>query len=284
MNRRGSALLTVLWLTVLLAAMGGAAMGAARTGTTLTANRMTLARGRWATEGCLGLAMARYASKGRMEPVPPTALGEGIWCEAAVEDPGAAIDLNHADRVLLRRVLGRDDLTDALLDWRDADTLPHPLGAEQGWYRARGRDLPRNGPLASVAELGLVRGFEDSVLARVRPPLTTRGDGTVSITTAPAEVLSALPGFGPEAVETVLHLRERGTPLSLEQLYYAVSPAARSALGAVYQDLSQLTVSASPRLVLRITGGVGSAMPVHRLTVTVAPAGARLAVLRREVE
>jgi DNA uptake protein ComE-like DNA-binding protein len=56
-------------------------------------------------------------------------------------------------------------LTDALLDFLDADDVPRPEGAEQEYYHA----LPQpyrmhNGPLSTVEQLLLVRGFSPSVV------------------------------------------------------------------------------------------------------------------------
>jgi DNA uptake protein ComE-like DNA-binding protein len=56
-------------------------------------------------------------------------------------------------------------LTDALLDFIDADDVPRPEGAEQEYYSA----LPQpyrihNGPLSTVEQLLLVRGFTPAVV------------------------------------------------------------------------------------------------------------------------
>ncbi|NBV20941.1 MAG: hypothetical protein EBS05_02955 [Proteobacteria bacterium] len=64
----------------------------------------------------------------------------------------------------------------ALFDFIDNDDVPRPEGAEQDYYSALPRPYTiRNGPLASLDELLLVRGFTDELLhgtAAVRDPGT----------------------------------------------------------------------------------------------------------------
>lgn len=57
------------------------------------------------------------------------------------------------------------ELVDALLDWRDADEAARPKGAENDYYRMQ--DPPtrcKNGPLESVEELLLIRGYTADIL------------------------------------------------------------------------------------------------------------------------
>lgn len=86
-------------------------------------------------------------------------------------------------------------LAGALADWLDADNLPQPQGgAEDDAYRALAAPyLAANRPLADVAELALVRGFDDRVRARLRPFVTALPRFTaVNANTAPPEVLAAM--------------------------------------------------------------------------------------------
>jgi hypothetical protein len=57
------------------------------------------------------------------------------------------------------------DVADAILDWLDADAVPRPYGAEADYYL--GLDppyAPRNGQLASLDELPMVRGVTPELL------------------------------------------------------------------------------------------------------------------------
>jgi general secretion pathway protein K len=102
--------------------------------------------------------------------------------------------LAHFRRLLA--ILGLPaELADALVDWIDSDSEPQPRdGAEDAYYLAL--DPPyvaANRPLIDVAELALVRGFDDIVLARLRPYISALpGSTAVNVNTAPAEVIAAV--------------------------------------------------------------------------------------------
>jgi len=58
-----------------------------------------------------------------------------------------------------------DELLDCLLDYRDRDDEVRPLGAEQEYYdQLAWPYLIKNGPLATVEELLLVKGFNGSIV------------------------------------------------------------------------------------------------------------------------
>lgn len=81
-------------------------------------------------------------------------------------DEGSKLNLNAATTSMVSRLPGmKTSLTDALLDFVDADDIPRPEGAEQEYYNA----LPQpyrihNGPLSTVEQLLLVRGFTPAVV------------------------------------------------------------------------------------------------------------------------
>jgi DNA uptake protein ComE-like DNA-binding protein len=81
-------------------------------------------------------------------------------------DEASKLNLNSATTSMVSRLPGmKVSLTDALLDFLDADDVPRPEGAEQEYYNA----LPQpyrmhNGPLSTVEQLLLVRGFSPSVV------------------------------------------------------------------------------------------------------------------------
>lgn len=81
-------------------------------------------------------------------------------------DEASKLNLNSATTSMVSRLPGmKASLTDALLDFLDADDVPRPEGAEQEYYDA----LPQpyrihNGPLATVEQLLLVRGFTPAIL------------------------------------------------------------------------------------------------------------------------
>jgi DNA uptake protein ComE-like DNA-binding protein len=81
-------------------------------------------------------------------------------------DEAAKLNLHTATEAMLTRLPGMTPyLAHGLLDFLDKDDLPHAQGAEQEYYDM----LPRpyasfNGPLSSLYELFLVRGFNPDVL------------------------------------------------------------------------------------------------------------------------
>ena len=103
-------------------------------------------------------------------------------------------------------------MIDAFNDWVDADSLPRTDGAETEDYYAT-LDKPyqaRNGPVDTVRELLLVKGFTEAVLSGgilnpdapkdqqitvsgIQDMLTTYGDGKVNVNTADRRALMTLP-------------------------------------------------------------------------------------------
>src|SRR5687767_7948156 len=81
-------------------------------------------------------------------------------------DEASKLDLNEASEAMLGRLPGlKASQAQALWDFLDIDNIPRPEGAEQEYYDT----LPtpyavRNGPLASLDELLLVRGFTRGLL------------------------------------------------------------------------------------------------------------------------
>jgi general secretion pathway protein K len=285
MNRRGFVLITVLWVVAALSAVAGLTLAVARTGAETTRNRGALTRGAWAREACAEILLARYARDPGIRALDTVDLGRGTWCTAELSDPAARVDLNEAPPEALRRIIGKDTLTDALLDWRDPDDLERPLGAERAWYRTANRRPPRNGPLAAIEELLLVRGFDSATVAKVASLLTVEGAGGINLNAAPRQVLETLPGLGPEGVSVVLARRAGGETIAgSDHLISVLSPAGRMALLRDYQEFTRRAAYSPSRFVATVEGGVRGMAPVSRATITLVPAVGRLAVIRRRTE
>jgi general secretion pathway protein K len=87
----------------------------------------------------------------------------------------------------------------ALADWLDSNDQTSSNGAEASYYQTQKPPYAaRNGKLASIAELSLVRGFTPERIAALRPFVTVYADqpgafvSQVNINTASKEVLAAL--------------------------------------------------------------------------------------------
>ncbi|HEV8645558.1 MAG TPA: type II secretion system minor pseudopilin GspK [Burkholderiales bacterium] len=104
-------------------------------------------------------------------------------------------------------------LAGALADWLDADSEPQPQGgAEDEFYLAlQPPYLAANRPLTDLAELALVRGFDDDVRARLRPFVSALPAFTaVNVNTAPPEVLAAIvEGLGLDGARDLVAKRSR---------------------------------------------------------------------------
>lgn len=119
-------------------------------------------------------------------------------------------------------------LAGALVDWIDADSEPQPQGgAEDETYLAlQPPYLAANRPLIDVAELALVRGFDDAVRARLRPFVTALPRFTaVNANTAPPEVLAAVvEGLGLDGARDLVAKRERAYFRNWDEFFRQLPP------------------------------------------------------------
>lgn len=140
----------------------------------------------------------------RLPPIPV----ENGSLSGLIEDQQGRFNLNNlvkdgkvnlAQRAHFQRLLSilglPPELADAVADWVDADSEPQPEGgAEDEYYLALPSPyLAANRPLIDVAELVLVRGFDESVRARLRPYVSALPVFTaVNVNTASPEVIAAV--------------------------------------------------------------------------------------------
>ncbi|HUF20307.1 MAG TPA: type II secretion system minor pseudopilin GspK [Burkholderiales bacterium] len=122
-------------------------------------------------------------------------------------------------------------LADTLADWVDADSVPHPQGAEDDFYLAL--DPPyfaANRLLTDVEELALVRGFDEGVRVRLRPFVTALPRFTaVNVNTAAPEVIAAMvDGLGLDGARALVAQRERAYFRSTDE-FFAQLPAGLTA-------------------------------------------------------
>jgi len=120
--------------------------------------------------------------------------------------------LAHFQRLLALLELPQG-LADALADWIDADGKPQPQdGAEDSYYASlQPPYLAANRPLIDIAELALVRGFDQGARARLAPFVTALPRFTpVNVNTAPPEVLAAIvDGLGIDAAHALAAQRDQ---------------------------------------------------------------------------
>ncbi len=122
------------------------------------------------------------------------------------------------------------ELSEALLDWVDADTVRLGGGLEDTYYQLRQPPYrAANGPLMSVDDLFLIEGFDRKLVEALQPYITVEpfaGVGGVNLNTAPAHVLALIYSndgiddrlASEDQVKQILEIRQKGGLLCGESL------------------------------------------------------------------
>ncbi len=250
--QRGIALIAVLWLTVLITVIASSFAYSMRGEALAARNTMSLAQAQTVADGAV-MRVAFELSRPRTSPDVWIADGQAhAWNDgdiaviAMATDETARIDLNTAAEPLLKGLLqnvgGLDPeaaqrTLDAILDWRDADDLVRPNGAEAADYRAAGRKItPSNAPFESVGELQRVLGVTAPLMAKLAGSLTvySRQRG-INPATAVRDVLLALPGATPEQVDSYIAARSEALANRLPVPPFAPAQAFTAAATPVWR-------------------------------------------------
>ena len=180
-------------------------------------------------------------------------VGEGN-VNVLIEDLDGRLDLNgmvvgnnpqaiQADRfyrLLLAQELDQladpAELTAALIDWMDSGDAPYteirtdnqslPVsGAEDIYYLGQAQPYRcKNGPLETLQELSLIKGFTAEIVKQISPHLAVNGNVAVNINTASVEVLMSLDlQISRETAETILDYRQEEPIKSVAQLEKVVA-------------------------------------------------------------
>ena len=225
--QRGIALISVLWITTLLAVIAASFTSSARTEGQLARNMVENAKAEALADGAVHRAVL-----GILEPEPERAwrtdgrayrldYGDGAVV-VRIFDEDAKVDLNAAPPELLAglfRLLGLEDeqaetLAERIVDFRDEDDEAEPSGAEDPDYEAAGRaDGAIDRPLVSEVELLGVLGMSEALYRRLRPFVTVySGAEGIDPTRASLDVLRAVPGMTPEIAEAIRAAGPDGDP------------------------------------------------------------------------
>lgn len=238
-----------------------------------------------------GLAYLKQALSGQEYSgslAPLTQEDETGTLQISFSDESGKINLNdlvgpnNEENETVRMELGRlgrqldmaEGLWDALADWLDGDDLTRSAGAESSHYRSLNPAYAaRNGRLAVLAELTLVKGFTSETVERLRPFVTVYPNqagaprSLININTAPPQVLVSLSdridsGMAARIVEERLRQPFRsmgelsrvpgGAPLSSELGGVATT------LGSLYRITSLARVAESSRIVEAVAQPNGS--------------------------
>jgi len=245
-SQRGVALVLVMWVAILIAVIAGSFIQERRSETLIVRNSISMARAAAAADAGVQRALLD-AFRGDAAPdawkrdgQPHDWTFDGVPVRVEMRDESAKIDINTASDALLRGMLvsvgvEEDEATrllDAILDWRDPDSLRRPNGAEEPEYRAAGLDYgPANAPFEAIEELQLVLGMRPDIYRRIAPMITVYSkQAGINPTIAPREVLLAIPGVTPELVDD--YIRRRTDALATNQPAPAFPQAAAYTAGA----------------------------------------------------
>lgn len=303
--RGGFVLITVMWVMTLAAVVALAAEFAGRDAYDAGRNRVYATRSYWRAADCLARsraaidavlgttsdpALLNYFWQNLDRAVREDPLLAGPGCLAELTAVGTRMNVNTASDTLLLglfREMGYGSEAQAMLaalrDWTDTDNVQRPYGAEADWYAAHGRPTPRNGPLADIRELTLVRGFEQT------PPILdsvlTVEPGRISLANASLAVIAAIPGFTPEALDRLAQIRETGEPLvDLTAFAASLSPQAMRQMAAHFEEISQLVTVVPDAWIIRATGAAGRPPIATTIEVRIARAGNQVVVTRRRID
>ncbi|MBS1214899.1 MAG: type secretion system protein [Proteobacteria bacterium] len=277
---RGVALVAVLWAVTLLSIMAGSFTLTLQRDSGLLTTTQGRARGLALADAGVHYAMLmqslpdptkRWRSDGRPYQIQ---FPEGM-VRVRLYDEGGKIDLNATQEAtllpLLRRFTGNDDtaaaVAGAILDWRDADDLAHPHGAEAKEYQADGKAYgPPNRNFQALEELQMVKGMTADLYTRMEPLLTLyTGQDGINPAKASREVLLALPGMDEKTVNEYLEAR-RAVPQNMPAPPLPVQPGGIRLLGTSDMAYTVLAESKLPegetfglRVVIRRQRGRGGA-------------------------
>lgn len=222
-HARGVALILVMWVIALMAILLGSFALIARTENLEARHMFDTTTARY--DAAAGVERAifelrnasptdRWVADGR----PYEFDYEGALVHVEITNESGKIDLNVADSTILIPLfesVGVDltqaqALSDAIQDWRDADDIPRPYGAEAAQYAQAGLDYgPTNRPFQTVSEVQQVLGMNYDIYRRIEPAVTVySGSSQPNPAYAPIEALRAIPGMTEALAEQIIAIRQ----------------------------------------------------------------------------
>jgi hypothetical protein len=213
----GSALLVVMWCIAVMVTVLILATSTVEQEMNSISGR--IARDRARQLALAGLALADHPAVKPGDPILNQDFGNGERIQVQITSEEAKLNLNlwladerQPSLVQLFRTWGMERrdaerLVYAMADWIDGDVLKRAQGAEVRDYPFKNR--PYNRPFSNLDEIRLVRDFV--LLETVRPDwrsrISVRGQGSLDLMAAPADLITGLTGCSPESV--ALWLRDR---------------------------------------------------------------------------
>jgi type II secretory pathway component PulK len=215
---------------------------------------------------------------------------DSIPVQVAAHDLGEKLNINQLSETdiqtfftfLLKDMSKATHLAQSIMDWRDADSIPRPSGAERDAYiKAEMLALPTNAPFRDVDELRDVMGMTEEIYEQAAPYLTTRGTGLVNVNTAPVPVLRALPGMTDQTLNLILQMRSQGRRIDQLSDIFLAETRGRVVAGrgganpqqGLQNALSARATTNTTEVELVFTSRVGPQAPPTKLTAILARTG-----------
>ena len=230
-KQRGIALVSVLWLLLLLTVLASGLSVNSRNQARQSGNIAHATQLHHGADAGLQLALLALAQTADQQPwladgSPYVVPFGDMEVYVALFNESGRININTAGPELIDGLLAtvepddalRARLTDAIMDWRDGDDLRRLNGAELDDYRAAGLNYgPANAPFTSVEELQLVLEMTPVLYRKIRHSLTLRNPRRgINPQFAPRQVLLALPGVSESTADQFIEDRrarhEAGQP------------------------------------------------------------------------
>ena len=229
-RQSGMALVMVLWVISLMTIMAGSFALSTQREAGILSHAHERAKALAMADAGINYAMLmlsitdpkkRWQSDGR----PYLWQANGGKVRLRIIDEGGKVDLNVAQEQTLKAALKlalqneeqATQLTDAIIDWRDADDIKRNMGAEAEDYKAKGmKALPQNRNFMVMDELRGVMGISPDLYRKLENWFTLySGSDGLNPQKASKEVLTALLGGDQGAVANFMQQRQLGAPTPL---------------------------------------------------------------------
>lgn len=209
-SETGFVLIVVLWALLILSAIAIGLTYVARTRLSGVRALVTQQQNQLLADGMADVLAMDWA-RGRKKLVGRLGLesdGRRVACTlegqpvvVSLTSVFGLVDLNAAPTTLLEKLIEGTGATRdrsqrvaaAIIDFRDADSVPVAEGAEEPAYVKAGLQGPKNAPFESLVELAQVLGVNRDLYERLRPLVTVASRAAlVDRSVAPEDVRAAL--------------------------------------------------------------------------------------------
>ena len=229
-KQQGMALVIVLWVLSLMTIMAGSFALSTQRETAVLHHAHERARALALAEGAIYYAMLmlnlpdqtlRWQGDGR----PYVWDAKGTKVRIRIQDEGGKLDINVAQEASLKtafKLMGLSEdqasaITDNILDWRDADDVKRPNGAEAPEYEARRMNAPpQNRQFLVMDEVQSVLGISPELFKKMQTWFTLySGIDGLDPSKVSEEILLALSAGDSAVVQSVLRQRMDNLPVTL---------------------------------------------------------------------